>query len=397
MKNCYLRSTVLLLPLLGIPAIAWSSDVDTCTALLKHGIYDKYRETSVSSSASQIYNNICSQYSKLQQDKHSASVQASYTGFGGGGSMSSDQLEAIGSAMCKTDYSAAQAQDDINRALDKISDAGVDAFKECVNLYADGIRSKTLFRESDQAQLTLEVRYVPPPSARPEVGLHKPIIQPDGALRCKGPLFDLAMADGKLGTQSASMSCERVVSPNAFLYRGTRHVFAAPVTLVVPTDSGTITRTLGEIPAGPPETRLTLPIGTLISFSGTLADAELEKKNGWWIADGRKIDDADSPLNMKSTPDLTKRFLLGMKASGNGGGAEKFTISPQTVISYTTGAWSPNVLNVNADGTDPRLVIAGPMGWVRDGHAKQSSGNTPAITVDIIPPYYSVIYLYKVK
>lgn len=143
--------------------------------------------------------------------------------------------------------------------------------------------------------------------------------------------------------------------------------------------------------------KLTLPVGTLIAFGGTVTQAEAQQSGGWWIADGRTINDSVSPMNGTQTPDLRKRFVLGGDTAGQIGGAASIEIPQSRVVSYMTGHWGPNYLNVDGTGkADPKTVISGPATWVI-GNPIETAGTTSKQTISYSPPYFSVIYLIKVK
>jgi hypothetical protein len=133
------------------------------------------------------------------------------------------------------------------------------------------------------------------------------------------------------------------------------------------------------------------PIGTIISFSGTATEAESQKQFGWWICDGRVVDDPKA-INYvgKPTPNLTDRFLKASKTSNDTGGEKSFNIPDQTIKSYTTGKWGA------AFHGDPFTHMQGAHSWSTDA-AIESAGTFKGISVPTIPPYYTVIFLVRVK
>jgi hypothetical protein len=185
------------------------------------------------------------------------------------------------------------------------------------------------------------------------------------------------------------MSCERTMSDQSTIYQN-HNIFARAATVTVPTDAGTINRTTAEKPAGPPITPLSMPIGALMAFSGTLQQAEAETERGWWVADGRTVADADSPYNGKPTPNLKDRFVRGSTQGGQTGGADSSNIPAQNIESHTLSFGPPTI------NQDPRLVVSNALSWAT-GSSIHSVGTLPAITVSTIPQYFSVVYLIKVK
>ncbi len=134
-----------------------------------------------------------------------------------------------------------------------------------------------------------------------------------------------------------------------------------------------------------------MPVGTIVAFSGTMAQAEAQQQSGWWVADGRKVDDPASPLNGTTTPDLRSRFLMGSDAVGQIGGATSFTLNDQTISSHTTGGFgAPQVTS------DPFTHLQGSHTWTTDASI-YSEGVWRGANVPTVPPYFSVIYLFKVR
>ena len=208
-------------------------------------------------------------------------------------------------------------------------------------------------------------------------------------LTCTGPLADLAKNGGVLQNVAASMSCARDVKDSTFSFGG-KPVFAQPATVVLMTEGGPITRTLEAVWAGPPPVPLTIPVGGVIAFSGTMAQADAEVQNGWWICDGRSVSDPASPLNGKLTPNLVDKFIRGSKDPNKTGGADSYAIPAQTIESHTFG-FGPPVIN-----QDPRVVVSNAQGWAT-GSSIHSQGTWSAVTVPTVPIFYSVIYLVHVK
>lgn len=142
-----------------------------------------------------------------------------------------------------------------------------------------------------------------------------------------------------------------------------------------------------EGPQGP--SGISMPVGTLIAFSGSLSEAQAQQASGWWICDGRQISDPESPRNGQNTPNLAGRFLMASNQAGTTGGASSFSIPNQNIVSYTSG-WGGQMHH------DPRLLVYSAMGWVT-GARIQSTGTYQGLNVPTVPPFHSVIYLVKVK
>jgi hypothetical protein len=74
MRSCHLPMVFLF----TLPVALVAQDNSNCTALLQHGIYDTYRQTSAALDSSQYKTALCDQYAKLQTDKKAAKTAATY-------------------------------------------------------------------------------------------------------------------------------------------------------------------------------------------------------------------------------------------------------------------------------------------------------------------------------
>jgi hypothetical protein len=373
------------------PVALAQDDSFVCNALLRHGVYDKYREIRSSASASQLQTHICEAYTKLQQDKTAGHVEANYFLVGGEGSYSREQLESIGQFMCADTFNASSASSALTLIQDKISPAAMDAYRECIAQNSSGLKTKTVFREEDQGQVTIEVRYVAPVGAAPQTTINKIVLTPLDAFKCQGPLWDLQGKANGVGTNAVAMSCERKIATTPFSSGG-QSILAGPNTIAVLTTSGTLTRSLTTILAAPPPTPLNIPIGTIIAFSGTMAEAETQKQFGWWVCNGQTVNDPlATSYNGKAVPNLLDKFLEGSTQSGGAGGASKFTVDLKDPIESRSYGFNGPTINM-----DPRVVVSSSLSWV-NGTPIASRGNLPKFDVPTVPPFYSVIYLVKVR
>ena len=386
------RSTFFVLMLAACASLGAQDDTFVCNGLLRHGVYDKFRETTSAATASTFASHLCQAYQKLQKDKSGGSVSASYGLAGGEGSYSREQLEYLGQFMCSDTFSQASASQALSIVQDAISPTAMDAYRECVRQNSGGLKTNTTFREEDQAQMTLELRYVAPVGAPPQTTIRDIAITPSGAFVCSGPMWSLKGKENGVGTSLVSMSCARNVNSVPFDYQG-RRVLATPSTITVMTDAGNITRSMTAITAVPPPTPLHIPVGTIIAFSGTMADAQDQQRHGWWICDGRSVQDPlAGPYHGKQTPNLSDRFLRGSATVANiAGGKSHHDIAPARVKVWVTG-WDDQ----RAAVTDPRLGIWNSQTWVQTSPLI-SEGTLPGISVPTIPPFHTVLYLVKVK
>ena len=136
-----------------------------------------------------------------------------------------------------------------------------------------------------------------------------------------------------------------------------------------------------------------LPVGTIIAFNGTPEEAQGQRQNGWWVANGRTVTDSASPYFGKNLPDLTNIFIRGGTKAGDPVGQDQQSIQGMTISSHTTGGFGPP----NVGNADPRTQINGGLGWVSGGSSIYSEGFWPGATFSVIPRSYSVIYLIKVR
>jgi hypothetical protein len=294
--------------------------------------------------------------------------------------------------MCADNFNASSASSALTVIQDKISDSAMDAYRECIAQNSSGLKTKTVFREEDQAQVTIELRYVAPVGAPPQTTVNTIVLSPADSFTCRGTLWDVQKKANGVGTNTVAMSCDRKVEKTPVSVAGQK-IFAPPATITVMTTSGTLTRSMSAISAGPPPTPLELPVGTIVAFSGTMEEASGQKQFGWWVCNGSSVEDplADPRYKNSKTPDLSNRFLRGSVKAGDVGGAASFDIPSQNIRSHTNGIWGDPRFN-----SDPFTHMQGPHSFTTDA-AIYSDGTWTGVTVPTVPEFYSVIYLVKVK
>jgi hypothetical protein len=365
-------------------------DSDLCSSLLQHGLYDRLREQQASSSATQFSNSLCSAYERLQQDKKGGGAKVSYGLASGSASFNSEQLEYVGQFMCTNTFYQSASNDSLALLRQTINPAAVDAWKECISQANRGLKVKTYFREEDQALMTLEISYTAPIGALPFTTIDS--ITSDSSLHCDGTMKGVMGKRDALGTQSVAVVCTRDISDQPFQDTKRHLIYAKPATITVMTASGTISRTMGAVYAGPPPTPLVVPVGTIIPFYGPQEEAEKQVAFGWWICDGRTVTDPLAPnYDGKATPDLRDKFLLGAVNAGTSGGSWDYKIGPLDVTVVVNG-WDDS----RRTNTDPRTGVPDGTGW-RDTSPLRSTGQTNTTTIKVIPPHTSVVYLIKTK
>lgn len=337
------KATSTLVSLVGCLMMATSqaSAQAECNALLVHGVYDHFRESGLSSSASRTSSEICQAYSRLQQDSASGGASANYGLFGGSVSLSRDQLESIASQMCKSDFSDAAASASTSRSGVIINAAAVQAWRECTALHQDGLRASTTFREDDQGGATFAVRYSSP-AARP-IKVDSVVVSPNDSFTCRGSLWDAAQKGGTIGTQSLSMVCERSIATTPTRV-GLRAVHAPAATISIITEAGTINRHFAAVLPPPPEA--SRGIGEVVS--SVLSEAQFRKAYGpdWVVADGRAVPNTAFAREVApSVPDLRGRFLLA--ADNMGGSAKRVTTDASASRVREAGGLEARQITIN--------------------------------------------------
>lgn len=373
-------------------SVVLAQDQNSCTELLRHGIYDKFRENSVSASASQLQTHICQAYQQYLQDKQAGQIKANYFFVGGEGAYSAEKIAAVGQFMCADTSSSSSASSGLAVASDVLSQPALDAYRECLSLNAAGLKTNTVFREVDQGQITIELRYVAPVGAPPQTTINNIVLSPADSFQCAGPLWDVKGQPNAVGTQSVAMSCTRNIASAPFNHNS-QSVLAKANTITVMTTSGTVNRSLAPIIAAPPPTALVVPVGTIVAFSGTMAQATAQRQFGWWVCDGQStVNDplADVAWRNKVTPDLKNRFIIGSLTASNVGGSSTITIPSKHVEVKGTGFYDPQ-------GNYPPMMGPPPQATWGTYHPVKSEGDIPSFSVEYLPPFYSVIYLVKVK
>lgn len=137
-----------------------------------------------------------------------------------------------------------------------------------------------------------------------------------------------------------------------------------------------------------------VPMGTIISFYGTLQQAQDLQQKHYWICDGQRIiDDSESPMDGRTTPDLRRRFFRGAQSNNAGGtgGQPRVRLEAQTIRSHTTGGFGAPQVN-----GDPFTHMQGAHSWTTDASI-YSEGSWEAQDVDTIPPFFEVVFLIKVR
>lgn len=135
-----------------------------------------------------------------------------------------------------------------------------------------------------------------------------------------------------------------------------------------------------------------VPAGTIIPFYGTASEALAQQNDGWWICDGRTINDPQSTrYHNQPAPNLTGIFLRGGAQSGTVGGSDTAAVPGHALDADVIG-WAPYTIH-----TDPRTGICCSGNTWQHTHPLRSRVNVPGATLSVVPRHMSVIYLLKVK
>jgi hypothetical protein len=150
-----------------------------------------------------------------------------------------------------------------------------------------------------------------------------------------------------------------------------------------------------------------VPLGAVIDWYRFEPDTPIP--DGFAVCDGSVIDDALSPFNGKTLPDLTDRFALGVSADriGEVGGTagqphqHSFTAESQ-VATVDGGDHGHGWIGVNGDVAEENVAHGGIGRDVTGGahshgdHAHTVSG-TSAETVIDLPPYVGMLKLMRIR
>jgi len=123
------------------------------------------------------------------------------------------------------------------------------------------------------------------------------------------------------------------------------------------------------------------PIGGIVAWAGSFTG--VPKLNQEWVqCNGQKITDTASPMFGQTLPNLNSpgSFLYGSSSSGNTGGATSTTIS--ITISTVLGGTS---FNYTAGGASTAFNVS------------SSFNSTATNGVSTLPPYYTVIWIMRIK
>lgn len=274
---------------------------DQCVALLRHGIYNTVRNQQSGNSVATLYNQICSSYNSYKSGSLKADASGHYGLFGLSGSYSKDEVEAIGQAMCSSNYSNQEANNEISNFTAVVSPEGLNAFNQCIRDANNGLLVNTDYHEEAPELVTITARYTGLGSPR-VTGIQMLEEGNSAALQvtCSGTLVDAARQNRRINNAALTMSCRRpaVNDPNAaFMLLGAK-ALAYPATVNVSTDAGAISFLWAPIYVPPPPNPQPAAfIGEIraVAFPSTDPAFKTLTDFGWIECDGRTLNVSDYP------------------------------------------------------------------------------------------------------
>lgn len=119
------------------------------------------------------------------------------------------------------------------------------------------------------------------------------------------------------------------------------------------------------------------PVGSVVAWLSNLTGVP-NLPTGWMLCDGSTVNDALSPMNGTTLPDLNgdNRFLRGADTGGATGGSQAMAhthnVTPITTGLGTTGS--------DYDKVDTTTIVSG-----------------PATNTENRPPYYDVVWIIRIR
>lgn len=133
-----------------------------------------------------------------------------------------------------------------------------------------------------------------------------------------------------------------------------------------------------------------LPVGSIVAWAKSFTGVPSQLTDGWVECNGQVLSDLSSGLNGATIPNLngaaagTHRFLRGSTTSGSVCGADCVTVC--ITVCGTTQTTSNNV----GAGSGSAVCVSCSI------HCHQFNG-TGSTSVSVLPSYYEVVYIMKIK
>lgn len=143
--------------------------------------------------------------------------------------------------------------------------------------------------------------------------------------------------------------------------------------------------TFAYVTAVDSDTTLSIDSDIMVSGEAYTIYATPKLPIGWSEADGSVVSDANSPFNGATLPDLnggTYKLLRGASTSGSTGGSDTKDVSHSHTVPITKYASTPNNGCAN-DGAK--------------GNYDATSTTDGSTTQDVVPAYYEVVWIIRIK
>lgn len=243
--------------LLTAPALA--DEGSECRELLRQGIYNTYRTQHSEGTMDSAHNEICTNYKSFQGHTLHANAEGRYGLYSGGASYSTEEVIAIGSAMCTANYSNKEAEDNSNNYSQVVSGELAQNFNECVKLSRIGLYTEFSFPEEKPNTVTVAIRYNP--IGRPGSNkFNRLVISVDRDVPkeyrpyCEGELAERLRKEAAMEPgESLSMSCTRpvVADPTNAFKSNAKKLLAASALISIGTSVDHFRFGFPEIPLAP--------------------------------------------------------------------------------------------------------------------------------------------------
>ncbi len=372
-------AAIVALTLSVVPFAAFAQD--QCVSLIQNGLYNTYRSSTGSSNISQAQAQFCSDYNSYKQTGITGNVQASYGLFSGSAGASTNQIDAVGQAMCSASLQNSSATTMISTFASVVDPSVTAAFNQCVAATNQGLIYTLTPSAIDPNTLSVSLHYQSVGNSTPQV-VQSVTMNQDASVAtsqsviCNGPLF--TSSNITLDSNVLGMTCTRSgQAASGFSYLG-QQVYAAPVRISVNTNIGNIIADMPLIPVqkpAPPPPYFTK--GTIILFAGPASTIPI----GWHICDGTN-----------GTVDLRDRMPYGAS-----------TITSDTQIGTTDGSLTHvhlydggRTLDADIGGYQPGRAFQCCNGANLQDHSHAYPGGTTHAATNL-PPATRVYFIQRIQ
>lgn len=334
---------------------------DTCNALLRHGITERFREQNIDNRSSKIQSELCDAYNSFKSDSQSGGAKASYAAFSGSASFSRAQIESIGKLTCESNLSDSASNAVLETSSDKISQHALTAWRICNDQSKAGLQSETDFR-NDNGTVSISIHYIPPVSTNEYPKFSGIVIFPKDSYKCEGSLTAMKSGD-RFNSDSLSMTCERNTTMKETTTPDGDILLLPAASISIQTTAGAITRHVAPRYKNPPA--LPQRLGDIVSSMLDEGTFKRINGNGWVLADGRAVPNTDyAKLVGANVPDLRGVYLRGKnysrdKAQGNADGDLAIGTYQAFEIIKHSHPTVQMIENNNVDGVDSTVKRSG--------------------------------------